>query len=130
MDPNERELFMQLITAAGTLATVTDNAAVIISEELDEMVRPQIEAVREILARCPVPEEMWKPGDPIREDDLMVEHFRAEGQGPHEDPKGVKITHLPTGLSGESYSKRSRLENTDVVMTYIRRKLEERVVAS
>lgn len=129
LDQDERELFMKLITAAGTLATVTDNAAVIISEELDEMVRPQIEAVREILAQCPTPSG-WKQGDEVREEDLKIEYFRHEGHSVRDEPRGVRITHIPSGLSGESYNKGSRLENTEVVMNYLHRKLEERVVPS
>ena len=118
MTSDERKLFDELIIASGTLATVADNAAVIISEEFDELVRPQIEAVRAVLDRCPAPQTAWD-GE-LHEDDLSITVYRTGHEGVNVDALGVKIVHRPTGIGRQSESKSSQLQNREVAMRALR----------
>src|SRR4051812_3572892 len=95
LEADERKLFEELIETAGVLATVSDNAAVVLSEEFEEMVRAPIDNVRAVLARCPVP-DTW--AGEMREEDLVVEVYRPTTQDSGK-PRGVRITHKPTGIS-------------------------------
>jgi hypothetical protein len=110
LEADERKLFTNLIEAAGVLATAADNAAVILSEEFEEAVRGPIDNVRAVLATCPVP-EAWN-GE-LLEEDLFIEAFRPSTQESGE-ARGVRVLHVPTGISRESYSKHERRDNEKV----------------
>lgn len=124
MNDKERELFDSLIKAAGTLATVADNAAVILSEQFEEMIRPQIEAVRAIIEQCPSPTAAWD-GE-LRESDIketikdkVMGGFAGSGKG-----VGVHVLHLPTGLGRMSDSKPSQEENRTVALKALTQAVE------
>lgn len=112
-------LFERLIIASGKLATQADLAGSVLSEQFEDMCGAQITEVREILAECPVVDEAWD-GE-LREDDLKIEIFRTNHQPINENPAGVKIVHLPTGIGRQSESKNSQLENKEVAMKALRK---------
>lgn len=122
LEADERKLFMDLIAAAGVLATAADNAAVVLSEEFEDVVRSPIDNVRAVLANCPVPES-WN-GELI-EEDLFIESFRPQTQESGE-ARGVRVTHVPTGISRESYSKRERRDNERVARDAIKQAVHAR----
>ena len=112
-------VFKMLVERTRTLATVVDNAAEVLSEEFQDMVTGPLASVRDVLAMCP-DVKAWDGS--FSEDDLIVEVFRHEAQQPG-PPVSVKITHVPTDMSVESYSKHTVVENELAV----RRALAERV---
>lgn len=111
--------FKMLVERTRTLVTVVDNAAEVLSEEFQDMVTGPMVAVQDVLKTCP---DVTAWNGNFSEDDLVIEVFRHEAQIGTE-PVSVKITHVPTDMSVESYSKRSRAENELAV----RRALAERV---
>lgn len=114
MTQDEKDLFNELIVAAGKLATVTDQANNVLSEEHQTMTQPSVDEVRAILARCPQPTVVVWDGK-LREQDLKIETFLTA----HEvsgGAKAVKIVHLPTGIGRESQSKPTEHENREVAM--------------
>ena len=115
----EHELFRLLVERTRVLATVCDNAAVVLSEEFESMVSIPLSNVQEVLKMCPQYEQ-WA-GD-FKDSDITVEYFRHDSQkyGPDQ---GVKMRHVPTDLGVESYSKGSREENEAIA----RRALQDRV---
>lgn len=119
MDNNERELFNQLIAAAGELATVADQAGSTLSTDFEDMCTPSIERVRAILDKCPSPEGQEWDGE-LRKDDLKIETFRTDTQAVNESNVGVKIIHLPTGIGRTSKTKPSQLENREVAIKALR----------
>ena len=112
-------VFKMLIERTRTLATVVDNAAEVLSEEFQSMVTGPLVAVNDVLKMCP---DVTAWDGRFVEDDIVVEVFRHDAQRPG-PPVSVKITHVPTDMSVESYSKQSVAENELVV----RRALAERV---
>lgn len=119
MEDNEKVLFNRLIVASGKLATVADQAGTVLSAEFEEMCGPSIVEVRSILAECPPGVEATWDGE-LREEDLKIETYRTNHQPPNENPVGVKIVHLPTGIGRQSESKLSQLENREVAMRALR----------
>ena len=113
-------LFRLLIERTRVLATVVDNAAVVLSEEFETMVTGPLASVQDVLSQCP--EFMDWDGE-WREADIIVDVFRHEAQRVDIPPASVRVTHGPTGMSIESYSKSTREENEDVA----RRALADRV---
>jgi hypothetical protein len=120
MKDEDYQIFKMLVSRTRVLATVCDNAAEVLSEEFQSMITGPLSAVNDVLRLCPEDVKEWT-GD-FSDDDLIVEVFRHESQrfGP---PCSVKITHVPTDMSVESYSKQTTEENEAVV----RRALAERV---
>jgi hypothetical protein len=112
-------VFKMLVARTRVLATVCDNAAEVLSEEFQDMVTGPLAAVQDVLKQCPQA-AMWDGS--FEEDDIIVEIFRHEAQRPG-PPVSVKITHVPTDMSVESYSKQTAVENELAV----RRALAERV---
>jgi hypothetical protein len=100
-------LFKLLIERTRTLVTVTDNAAAVLSEEFEDMVTGPLVAVKDVLAQCP---DVTAWDGSFSENDIIIEVFRHDSQPPGPDV-GVRIRHVPTDLSVESYSKRRREEN-------------------
>ena len=100
-------LFKLLIERTRVLATVTDNAAVVLSEDFQTMVTGPLAAVNEVLAQCP-DVKAWDGS--FIDDDLIIEVFRHESQTYGSDV-GVRMRHIPTDLSVESYSKNTRIDN-------------------
>ena len=106
-EDNYYPLFKLLIERSRILVTVCDNAAETLSEEFKDMVTGPMASVNEILAQCP-DVSAWDGS--FSDDDIIIEQFVHESQrgGP---PTAVKVRHVPTDLSIESYSKRSAMEN-------------------
>ena len=64
------------------------------------------------------------PDPPVlREEDLSISFFTTRDQPLHEGPRGVRITHIPTGYGVSSGKGRSRLENTDRALKNLRSRL-------
>ena len=106
-------LIRLLIDRTRVLAVVCDNAAVVLSQEFEDMVRIPLSGVQEILALLPevVPwDGVW------REEDVTVEVYRHDAQRVDIAPASVKATHVPTGMAVESYSKSTREENEEVAV--------------
>lgn len=117
MRADEHRLFEELIVAAGKLATVSDQAAVVLSEEFEDLVRPSVDEVREILSRCPPPIDQWD--GTVRDEDVHEGYFDAPA--PQGKPKqGVSLRHVITGIERQSYTKDTVEENRAVA----RRSLE------
>jgi protein subunit release factor A len=100
-------LFKLLIERTRVLATVTDNAAEVLSEEFKDMVTGPLASVNQVLAQCP---EVSAWDGSFNEEDIIVEGFR-HGSQQYGPDAGVRIRHVPTDLSVESYSKHSRADN-------------------
>jgi hypothetical protein len=100
-------LFKMLIERTRTLVTVTDNAAAVLSEEFESMVTGPLVAVKDVLAMCP---DVAAWDGSFQEEDIIIEGFRHDSQPPGPDV-GVRIRHVPTDLSVESYSKRTQVDN-------------------
>jgi hypothetical protein len=112
-------LFKLLVTQTRVLTTVVDNAAAVLSEDFEDMVTGPLGIVQATLKQCPSFDE-WDGS--FKDDDIIVDVFRHDAQRPG-PPVSVKITHIPTGMSVESYSKQTAAENELAV----RRALAERV---
>lgn len=108
----DEHLVEQLIAAAGTLATVSDQASTLLSEEFETLVLPQVDAVRAILAQLPSEPAGWD-GE-LHDEDLEITYKRTPNDSIREDAKGVHILHKPTGIGRESLSKPSQSENMNV----------------
>lgn len=119
MDDAHRQLFDRLIIAAGTLATVSDQAATVLSEEFESLVRPSIDNVRSILHECPTPMAAWD-GVSFRDEDLDISIYKTGYEPVNVGPAGVKIVHLPTGIGRQSESKPSQIENREVAFKALR----------
>jgi hypothetical protein len=118
-EENYYPLFKLLIERTRVLATVVDNAAEVLSEEFQDMVTGPLSQVNDVLAQCP---DVAAWDGSFSEDDITLEVFRHEAQRPG-PPVSAKVTHVPTGLSVESYSKPTVVENELVA----RRALSDRV---
>src|SRR4051794_2047780 len=107
LEPNEAALFRTLVERTKVLAVVCDNAAVVLSEQFADMVTGPLASVQEVLARCP---DYARGSGPSSARATAVEESRHDSQrdGP---PRGIRIRHLPTDLSVESYTKQTRMEN-------------------
>ena len=99
--------FKLLIERTRVLAAVCDNAAEVLSDDFKDMVTGPLEQVRIVLEMCP-DVEAWDGS--FAEDDIIIEVFRHDSQPPGPDA-AVRIRHVPTDLSVESYSKRTQKEN-------------------
>jgi len=107
MEQNERALFRLLVERTRVLTVVCDNAAEVLSEDFKDMVRGPLADVQAILIDCPV-YDAWN--GVFSENDIIIEEYRHESQ-PGGPPRGVRIRHLPTDLSIESYTKQTPMEN-------------------
>jgi protein subunit release factor A len=112
-------LFKLLIERTRILVAVCDNAAVVLSEEFQDMITQPMAAVNEVLKQCP---DVGAWDGSFSEDDIIVETFRHESQ-PDGPPRSVRIRHVPTDMSVESYSKHTAAENELVA----RKALSDRV---
>lgn len=123
MDQDTQKVFEELIVAAGKLATVSDNAAVVLSEEFEDMVRPSVDEVRAILARCPQPQQKWD-GE-LRDADITVRRYEAPSpQGTQR--WGIELQHTITGIKRQSYTKQTEEENRAVARKALAQAVEER----
>lgn len=113
-------LFKLLIERTRVLATVCDNAAVVLSEQFEDMVSGPLAAVNEILERCP---DLSAWDGTYNDADTIVEVYRHEAQRVDLQPVSVRVTHVPSGLAVQSYSKSTTEENEAVA----RKALESRV---
>ena len=107
-EQNYYPVFKLLVERTRVLATVCDNAAEVLSEDFKDMVLGPLEGVKMVLAECP-DAGAWDGS--FSEDDIMIEVFRHDSQPPGPDDLAVRIRHIPTDLSVESYSKRTAKEN-------------------
>lgn len=119
MSPDEKQLFNDLIIAAGKLATAADQANVILSEEHESLTAPFVREVRDIIDKCPA--AVVRPWDgQLREEDLEEVVSRTGLEPAGSGPVAVKLTHTPTGISRESRSKPSKMENREVALKALR----------
>lgn len=65
----------------------------------------------------------------IDADEIEVEHYRAPAQRIYDGPIGVKITHLPTGLTASCHTERSQLMNKVVAYREIKAALAEGITS-
>ena len=100
-------LFKLLIERTRMLVTVCDNAAEVISEDFKDMVTGPMDLVNQVLAQCP---DVAAWDGSFSEEDIIVEPFAHDTQTGRGDI-AVRIRHVPTDLSVESYSKRTLVEN-------------------
>lgn len=72
---------------------------------------------------------IYEPEDiDIKKDDLRTDTFRASGAGGQHVNKtesGVRFTHLPTGLTGESTDSRSQHKNRGIAMNRLFNRIQE-----
>ena len=64
----------------------------------------------------------------VKKDDLRTDTFRASGAGGQHVNKtesGVRFTHLPTGLTGESTDSRSQHKNREIAMQRLYQRIQE-----
>lgn len=125
-------LFEELIEASTVLATQADQASVVLDARFEQVVRAPIDNVRDVLKRCPaVGGAAWDGTFNI--DACEIKHFANDRyivarSGEDDDPLavGVRITHLPTGVSRESKSKNTRQENHRVAESALRQAVLDR----
>ena len=113
-------LFRLLVGRTRMLAIVCDNAAEVLSEQFQDMITGPLSAVQEVLAQCP---DVMPWNGSFEDSDIIIEHFMHHTQQAMGPPQGVRLRHVPSDLSVESYSKLTAAENEAVA----RRALEERV---
>ena len=53
----------------------------------------------------------------IPDSELSIERYSAPGQLVNENPRGVLITHKPTGLSASSEDKRTAIQNEVIALS-------------
>lgn len=58
--------------------------------------------------------------DGLKEEDLLFEPFFAKDQPVNQGPRGIKLTHIPSGVSTSSSTKKSQLENKEVALKRLR----------
>ena len=77
----------------------------------------------------PEPADRETPGDAILLAECRVETFRAGGPGgQHQNTteSGVRLTHLPSGITVTARESRSQHRNRQVALARLRTELEER----
>lgn len=117
-------LFDELIAASTTLAKMCNNYGEYVDERFSGMVLEPLEVVNDVLARCPLPGQVWD--GKVKDDQLEVEFFRSVGQSVNEEPKGVKMKHIPTGIQVETYAGPNRTRNIETARAYIEQKAQGR----
>ena len=62
----------------------------------------------------------------IKPEEITIEHWQSKPLSPwlHQIPRGVKITHLPTGVVVTEESDRSQHRNKEIALDAIRNKLK------
>jgi hypothetical protein len=66
-----------------------------------------------------------EPAPEVRSEDCIREAIRADGQPVHEGDRGVRVTHRPSGITVESISERSQLQNTAAAIRELQTRLAE-----
>jgi hypothetical protein len=99
-----RHHYDALIGAANLLVTVSSNLVetVLDGSPYEDMLRNPVAALKEALTNVPGAatwDGIW------RETDVECETYRHDAQPRNMPDIGVKATHIPTGLSAESYIK-------------------------
>jgi hypothetical protein len=99
-----------LVGAANQVVTVSNNLieTVLDGSPYESMLRGPVEALKEALANVPGASTwngIWLDAD------VAYETFRHDAQPRNMPDIGVKATHIPTGISAESYIKHSVEEN-------------------
>lgn len=72
---------------------------------------------------------IWDPPHNIQldPDALQVDGFHVEGQGVNEGPRGVRVTHEPTGLWAEATRGRGATQNRALAAIELRKKVIDHV---
>jgi hypothetical protein len=107
---SNEDLFAELIRETRKLVIVCDNAATVLSEEFESMIRGPLGVVEAVLDKCPDPARVGPWDGFLHDEDMQVEFFSHEthSEGP---PRAVRVTHRPTEVAVESYSHHSREAN-------------------
>jgi hypothetical protein len=105
-----RHHYEALIGAANLVVTVGNNlvATVLEGSPYEDMLRNPVAALQAALVEVPgasVWNGIWL------DTDVQYETFRHDAQPRNMPDIGVKATHIPTGISAESYIKHSVEEN-------------------
>ena len=61
----------------------------------------------------------------LLESDLKIDLFHVKTDPVNQGPRGVSITHVPTGTVAEAWNGKSQLENKATALTALRLALEE-----
>src|SRR4051794_7670638 len=104
LSTDERALFNQLISASTMLATVSRNAATVLSEEFQDMITGPLAVVELVLSQCPQVGVVAWDGK-FRESDCIIEYYTPDVAGMPRAGRvnsGARIKHVPTGVSTES----------------------------
>lgn len=120
------DVFQELIAAASKLATVADQAATILSEEFEGLVKPAVDEVRDVLMRCPAPTKEW---DGKLHDEHIKETTFDSPSPLGEYRKGINLLHTITGIQRQSYNKLSEEENRAVARKSLEQAVEKRYQA-
>lgn len=115
-------LFKLLVERTRVLVTVCDQAAVVLSEEFEDMVSGPLRNVQQVL-------DMIPSGGPwdgtFRESDITVEYFKHETHGDGE-ARAVRLTHAPTGLAVEAYQRQTKNGNEVLAKSALRDRVQRR----
>jgi hypothetical protein len=118
-------LFQRLIATSQTLVTVCGLAADNLSEEFKSMIEEPKAAVEAVLKQCD-PNNVWD--GTFRAEDCEAEPYTPDL--PDADNKrkgiGVKLTHIPTGMSVLTYGSEDRDENYKRAMRALKNRVEAR----
>lgn len=120
-DPSDPNYFPigSILDVRGLVAELRDHLA---DHDGDEF---SVEMVAEI-TRLIWPNFKSAPEPPqLDEHDLRAERIPAPGQAVHEGDRGVRLTHMPSGLVVESTAGRSYLQNMSAAVDSLRNMLAE-----
>jgi hypothetical protein len=126
LNPDERELFQQLISASTVMATVSRNAATVLSEEFEDMITGPLGVLEMVLQQCPQVGRVAWDGQ-FRIEDCLIEYYTPdvpEGLRPFRLNTGVRATHKPTGTSAEMHQSDDVEVNKARVIRYLRTRVE------
>jgi protein subunit release factor A len=104
---------------------VVDQAATVLSEEFESMVTGPLRNVQDVLKLMPE-EGPWDGS--WRESDISIEYFQHETHLDGE-ARGVRMTHVPTDLTVETYQRQTRGGNEELARKALMKRVAERWTA-